>query len=117
MGRLYQGDVVNETFVPAKDSQMHCPLPTFDAWRALPVYERYHPPIAPSILPTSFGYHCNTTEMCWYTGGRAVKDNLTYVVSRVGGKGGSYKKLLAKWRMRCYHLELRHPDSNLCVLH
>ena len=72
MGRLYEGDVINETFVRTKDSQMHCPVPTFDAWRALPVYERYHPPVAPNIFPTSFGYHCNTTEMCWYTGGRAV---------------------------------------------
>ena len=52
-----------------------------DAWRALPVHERYHPPVVPIILPrnvqTSWYTSTHCTEMCWYT---AVAEQITTLV-------------------------------------
>ena len=83
---------------------MHYPLPTFDAWRALPVYEHYHPPAAPIILlvHATLCYTSDGTAMCWYTGG--YEDY--YSGKRAGGRGGSYiyRKLLTKWRIHIYAL-------------
>ena len=102
--------VVDETFCPAANNNVHCPLPKFEEWRALPMYERYHLPIAPQMQPGHL-LAPTTSVLCWCTSKRP-HENRHFDHHR----GGSYKKLLAKWRMRCYHLGLQHPDGNLCAL-
>jgi hypothetical protein len=105
--------VVDGTFRPADNNKVHCPLPTFEEWRALPVYERYHPPIAPQAQPGLIvNGHLITSDLCWCTSKRAGENR-----GSNHDRGGSYMRLLEKWRVRCYRLGLQHPDGNLCALH
>ena len=60
--------VVDRTFYPAANNNVHCPLPKFEEWRALPVYEHYHPPIAPQAQQPELivNGHLITSNLCWY---------------------------------------------------
>ena len=49
-------EIVDGAFCLAASSNMHCLLLMLEEWCVLPVYECYHPPIVPQMLPGCRSY-------------------------------------------------------------